>query len=73
MLKRGQATREQLAELRPDLDPENETAVMLWNAMGGKIDWAALPLLFGLHRVADPETMIERLLVLQDEMGREPG
>lgn len=69
MLKRGQATREQLAALRPELDPDNEQAVLLWNCMGGQIAWAALPLLCGLHDVADPEALIARLLVLQDEMG----
>lgn len=72
MLKRGQASRDQLAALRPDLEPDNELAVQLWNAMGGKIDWAALPLLCGLHDVADPEAMIERLKVLQHEMGCAP-
>lgn len=72
MLKRGQASREQLAALRPDLDPDNELAVLLWNAMGGQLNWAALPLLCGLHDVADPEAMIERLTVLQHEMGHAP-
>lgn len=67
MLKHRQATREQLAALRPELTPDNELAIELWNAMAGQIAWAALPILFGMYRIVDPAAMLDRLRVLQDE------
>ena len=70
MLERQQATREQLLALRPEVSPDNELAIEIWNAMGGQLVWSAVPILFGLFRVTDPLGMLDRLQRLRIELER---
>lgn len=54
--------------LRPELAPELAEAVELYNMMGG-LDWTALPVMFGLYGVRDPEATIVRLAIIRDALG----
>ena len=39
--------------------------------MEGKIDWAALPLLFELLDIENPELFIDDLMIIRDHMRKE--
>jgi hypothetical protein len=43
-------------------------AILLWNAMGGTIDWSALPILSEVYGVADIEATVGHLIVIRDKM-----
>lgn len=46
-------------------------AVRAWNAMGGVIDWSAVPIFIDLYGVADPEIFVAALCAVRDiQMGR---
>jgi len=46
--------------------PECELSVKVWNAMGGTIDWNALPILTEIYGVKDIEALIAQLIVMRD-------
>ncbi len=46
----------------------DQLAVHAWNLMGGRLVWSALPLIFDVLEVEDPEAVIRGLLVVRTEM-----
>ncbi|MCP5009050.1 MAG: hypothetical protein GY942_03625 [Aestuariibacter sp.] len=44
-------------------------ALSAWNMMGG-LDWQALPVVCDVLGVADPESLINQLVVMRDHHGR---
>jgi len=40
-------------------------AIEIYSTMGG-LDWAAIPLLFSLYNVQEPERMVQRLVLIRD-------
>lgn len=53
------------AHLRPELDMELSLAVTLAGYMRG-LDWAAIPMLFDLFAVTNPERMLNHLTRLRE-------
>ena len=50
----------------PPLGQAEECARLAWNAMGGRVDWPAVPILIDLYDVTDVETFLEALLAIRD-------
>ena len=50
--------------------PAARAAVLLWNAMGGTVDWAALPVLIELYQVPDIDAAVAHLLLIRDRMAQ---
>lgn len=57
--------------LRPQADPDHLEALEIYNLMGG-LDWAAVPMVFGLRDVRDPEMMLIRLAIIRDKLSEPP-
>lgn len=55
--------------IRPVADPDHLEALELFNLMAG-LDWSALPLLFALRDVEDPELMVIRLAIIREQMNK---
>ena len=49
---------------------EGPAAVVMWNYMGGKIEWDALSTLFEVFDIRDPEIAIRELLAIRDHQRR---
>ncbi len=39
--------------------------IRIWNAMGGQIDWSALPILAEIHGIDDIEMLSEQLIAIR--------
>lgn len=49
---------------------EGPPPVVMWNYMGGTLDWNALPTLFEVFDVRDPEIALRELLAIRDYQRR---
>lgn len=67
MMRRGGVSGPLPATLRPQLSPELAEALELFNIMGG-LEWGAIPIMFALYEVKDPERMITRLAIIRDAL-----
>lgn len=39
-----------------------------WDLMGGRIDWAALPVVCELYGIRDPDTFIAQLVAIREHV-----
>lgn len=50
----------------PELGQAEECARLAWNAMGGRVDWPAVPILIDLYDVIDVEAFLEALFAIRN-------
>lgn len=61
---------ETLDPKQPAAPPVETLGPKVWNMMGGRVEWTAMPLIVDLLGVADPEEMVHDLLIVRDHFDR---